>query len=681
MKTKFFGILMVAMLVLQSITFTSVLADNTVESMVVDFSEATPAYTKVDCGGVNDCAVVKGQFGKGSNDASIRLYSMGGTDSTAAQKPSITINTSSVAAAANDQYTHLSFQFLNEDGYSTIAVTVAYIAADGTNKYSKQIVTQSRTATLSQRTTVLPKATGKTNFNCDYGAWHQLDMYFNPASVNPTTYYLDGTKYEVDATKWQNTNTANDGLVKNITQVSLQFIPKSVSPYKASAVQFDNIKVEKVTEIPSAQDYRILGDLYDFEDGAQIAADGTYKVEYAYAATNNTFGSVKLRNDGSFMFENVNRNTIATGVFGKPPYEHSVHTVVPADAAIYTSRLVYKPTHIVLKSGDLAHLSFSFAQNTTEAGNSLRGVNAELTDGAKGIANFINMSSNGNISMFDQDTGKMWQLQKWHKVDFVFKVGNGTNTYTKVDGYFDGEKVLSDYEWIVAEDNYSSLKYIGNLAFGDDPKADYYLDDIAFYVCDSSSLHNPEAGWSLTSANNALSVDDDDAIIGLANDADIAFTAYSDLFANADNVTVYNSAGSIMYAGTLDNDSWVKVSNGFGGGVYYNVGYKYDKLAIGDIAFDSAAQKLTSQAKIGFGINEAKGVEADEVPTNGVVIIALYDGTELVGVNNTPYTSLTSPADVAIDKVVSVAGKTVKVFIFDDMLDVTPLLVNKTINY
>ncbi|MBR3933645.1 MAG: hypothetical protein IKJ68_07030 [Clostridia bacterium] len=690
MKTKFFGILIVVMFILQSITFTSVFADTTSpERVVVDFSaDGAIANASGIVAGVHDYSIVKGQFGKALDDASLRLYSHGGT--TAGVNGTITVNMSvDVAKASDGEYSHLSFQFLNEDGYSTLGVKTGFYSTAGKRLYTKEILTQSRSSGLSMRSIILNGATNKKvhDSGLGYGEWHQLDVYFSSSDSTAAAYFLDGKKYAIDATKWAGGgNSGADDLVANICALHLSFTPKTVSPYKASAVQFDNFIVEKVNKVPDEDDiaYRYRGELYDFETGASISSgnNGVYNVDFAYGQA--ALKTVKKFANSSFLFRTGSDYTIhtieANTVGSKPSYDHVVHTQIPETVASneYYS-ITYNSNVDDLKPGDYGHLTFSFAQNTTTAGNLLRSVGATLSNGTTAGAYFTEINTDGSLVMFGQDTGKAWELGKWHKVDFIFKVGNGTDTYTKVDGYIDGEKVLSDYEWIFAEGNYSNLKSIGNLAFGHYAGSDYYLDDIGFYVFDADSLHNPAIGYSLISASaEDVFADDKDDIVALTSETK-SYSSVDELFTNSSDVTVCNIDGTVAYSGELDSDKWIKVSNGFGGGVYYNVGYKSDKLAIGDIVFDSEAKTLKSQAEVGFGIREDYNAPVAPYPTSGIVIVALYNGDELESCTPVPYSNLTDadPAEAVIQNVESITGKTVKVFILDATDGITPLVVNK----
>jgi len=684
MKTRFFGILMVVMLVLQSITFTSVFAnESATDRLVFDFSDANASYTVTNTiENQFDYEIVKGQYGKAPDDGSIRLYSLGGSASGLEKTKALelSISDTQVSAASSGEFVHLSYQYLNEDGYSALTVRANYYAADNTDQkvYDATIMTQPRVDTVRQSRffqNAAKKVDNNTNFT---GTWSQADIYFDPTNIANTTVFHNGVKLDYsDATGWDNNSEKSD-LVGRIYKLSLSQTIAGSSPFESTGIQLDNITIEKVKSVPASQDYRYLGETLDFDHGMTIAADSRDRIGYMIPYINSSKVVINYPRFNPYngiaatgvVFKSADANTIEYGVFGRPNSNGSLHTQISSDATVQQA-MYYNPGVMDLKSGEYAHLSFAMANNAKNRAW-VRSQDA-LFGGKKAAALILfEIEASGNVKMLDQDVGAKCETQKWYKIDLVFKIGNGTDTYTKVDGYIDGVKYLVDYEWKHSDDNYSVLTSVGTLDFANTANADYYVDDVAFGVFNANSLHNPEAGYSLTSASaDDVFVDDSQDIVAITEDK--VYTSYSDLFVNTADVTVCNSAGTITYAGTLDNESWVKVSNGFGGGVYYNVGYKTDKLAIGDISY--ANGKITSQAKVGFGIREDYDAPVADVPQAGTIILALYDGTELVGCQTESYTNLSKDIELAA---ASVTGLKVKAFIFDTMTSLTPLVVNET---
>lgn len=687
MKTRFFGILMVVMLVLQSITFTSVFANGSAtDRLVFDFSDANASYTVTNTiENQFDYEIVKGQYGKAPNDGSIRLYSLGGSASELGKTKALelSISEAQVPVAASGEFVHLSYQYLNEDGYSALTVTANYFAADKTTEkiYDATIMTQPRSDTVRQ-SRFFQNASTRVNHEKNYTAtWSQADIYFDPTNIANTTVFHNGEKLNYsNATGWDNDSNKSD-LVGRIYKLSLLQTIAGSAPFESTGIQLDNIIVEKVKSVPASQDYRYLGETLDFDHGMKIAADKQGRMGYMIPYINDKkavidyprFNPYNGTAAAGVVFNSDEANSIEYGVFDRPTSNGSLHTQISSDATVKQS-MYYNPGVMDLKSGEYAHLSFAMANNAKNRAW-VRSQDA-LFGGKKASAlRLFEIEANGNVKMLTQDVGAKCETQKWYKIDLVFKIGNGTDTYTKVDGYIDGVKYLVDYEWKLSDDNYSVLTSVGTLDFANSANADYYVDDVAFGVFNANSLHNPSTGYSLTSASaDDVFVDDSQDIVAITEDK--VYTSYSDLFANTADVTVCNSAGTITYAGTLDNDSWVKVSNGFGGGVYYNVGYKTDKLAIGDINY--ADGKITSQAKVGFGIREVYDVPVADVPQEGTIILALYDGTELVGCQTEAYTNLSQAAKDIELAAASVTGLKVKAFIFDTMTSIKPLVVNET---
>lgn len=685
MKTKFFGIMMVVMLVFQSITFTSVFANGSATDRVVfDFSDANASYTVTNTiGNQFDYEIVKGQYGKAPNDGSIRLYSLGGSASELGKTKALelSISEAQVPVAASGEFVHLSYQYLNEDGYSALTVTANYFAADSASQkiYDAKIMTQPRADTVRQ-SRFFQDAPTKVNDNTNFtGTWSQADIYFDPTNIANTTVFHNGAKLDFNNAAGWDKNADKSDLVGRIYKLSLSQTIAGSSPFESTGIQLDNIIVEKVKSVPASQDYRYLGETLDFDHGMTIAADSRNRIGYMIPYINSSkvvinyprFNPYNGTAATGVVFKSADANCVEYGVFGRPNSNGSLHTQISSDESVQQA-MYYNPGVMDLKSGEYAHLSFAMANNAKNRAW-VRSQDA-LFGGKKASAlRLFEIEANGNVKMLDQDVGAKCETQKWYKIDLVFKIGNGTDTYTKVDGYIDGVKYLVDYEWKLSDDNYSVLTSVGTLDFANTANADYYVDDVAFGVFNANSLHNPEAGYSLTSASaDDVFVDDSQDIVAITKDKD--YTSYSELFANASDAVIINNSGATVYAGTLDKDSWVKVFNGFGGGVYYNVGYKTDKLAIGDVNY--ADGKITSQAKVGFGIREDYDAPVAEVPQAGTIVLALYNGTELVACQTEAYTNLSQASKDIELAAASVTGLTVKAFIFDTMTNLTPLAVN-----
>ena len=134
MKSKFLSLLLALVMLLQLSTVAPVFSSgSTSEKFVVDFSDSAAQYNVSNTiAGTFDYSIVKGQYGKAPDDASIRLYSVGGSADGMNAKRTLKIETYDVPVASDGQYSHLSYQFLNEDGYSILGVNIGYYLPDNT---------------------------------------------------------------------------------------------------------------------------------------------------------------------------------------------------------------------------------------------------------------------------------------------------------------------------------------------------------------------------------------------------------------------------------------------------------------------------------------------------------------------------------------------------------------------
>lgn len=546
MKSKFLSLILAVAMILQFGTIVPVFAQ-TSSRVAIDFSDETATYSVSNTiDGIFDYQIAKGQYGKAKDDASIRLYSNGGSSDGINKTKTLTIPTSAVELASQGEYTHLSFQFLNEDGGSTIGVNIDTYAADGTTKrYSDNILVQSRTNTIPQRNIILPQATGKQVIDLTIGAWYQMDIYFDPTDITSTTYFLNGIKYTKDATAWGGNGNECTG---RITNVNLQHVIKGAAPtFTPTAVQFDNIIVEKVSTIPLKQDYRCPGEIVNFDDKMSIAADGSYHSDFWYGQTDP--GTFKRFN--AVKFNSVSANTIENKVFGKYEWDNSLHTLISDSSAEGEYAMYYTPSVKDFAQNDYVHLTFAMANNSA----------VKRAGVTMGDAELFEMSSDGNFKFFGTDANTQWENAKWYKGDVIFKIA----TDTKADCYIDGVKYLSDY--VVSSDAITSL---GTLKFTNDIGSDYYVDDIAVGIFNQSTCANPALGWTISTDDPDLgdAINNSTRVISVPGSYKIE--TFLSKIKNPETVTFYNTNGFTVDSGLLAS-SLIKVSNSFGSGVWYTV--------------------------------------------------------------------------------------------------------------
>ena len=206
MKSKIFKFFLIMTLILQIFVISPVFvkANTTTNSVNIDFSDENAVYDVSNVtAGICDYEILGGQYGKAPNDKSIRLYSVGGSAAGVDSQKKLKIEDETLPLVTEGEYTHLSYQYLNEDGYSILGVNLGYYLPDNeTKKYDKFFMTQPRTATILKQIRFMPKANSALNFNAsNNGIWHQVDIYFSPSSVENVTLFIDGNKYEKDFQK------------------------------------------------------------------------------------------------------------------------------------------------------------------------------------------------------------------------------------------------------------------------------------------------------------------------------------------------------------------------------------------------------------------------------------------------------------------------------------------------
>lgn len=677
MKQRSLKLLMAVILIMQTISFTSVFASaESNAATFVDFSGTKYFDQNLQVtDGVAGNAIVYGQYGKAHDDASLRMYTTGGDNSEnqiVRYNPNLTI--------ASGEYVHISFEYLREDLHSGLRVDMTF-KSDGSTMFDRYILDHPVNSSDFVNLVRLFNSTKRdveVKVKDNYGSWCKVDAYFSYSTGNATI-FLNGVKYEKDlstSVDWAGSGKTYSGM-NYLDRVRFFHLSDKITDTTPSAVQLDNVLIEKVTSIPTELPYKKYGEKLDFDDHTSLTQHGEGYGLYNTTYWNGSSNVVVTRYNGYGNGPAVNLGqpygnmSIVNGVFGKPDWDRSLHRVIPDAAAITHTMTWYKPSITDLAVGDIAHLTFNVANSAadvdfvTYSEKSVFGDNSTVER-----TEFFRMTaSDKKVRVFQKNTDVTWQPNTWYKVDMIFKV---TADGTYVDCYLNGSLISEENKWNEGK----ALKNINQVWFTHDLGSDYYLDDIAYNRISLDSINSISNGFTLTDTDDTY-IDNDKKIIAISSDASIA--DFVNLLPEKKNVTVYNKNGIINYTGTLNSDSTVKVSTGFGAGTYYNVGYKTDKLAIGDIIYDSAAQQLKSQAEVGFTIREDFNEATTPVQTTGTVIIALYDGDELVGCIPQPYTGLAEDAakEVILEEVESVAGKTIKVFIFNSETDITPLVVNK----
>jgi len=564
LKSKFLSLLVALVMLLQiSIVAPVFSSGSTSAKFAVDFSDSAAQYNVSNTiAGTFDYSIVKGQYGKAADDASIRLYSVGGSADGMNAKKTLKIETYDVPVASDGQYSHLSYQFLNEDGYSILGVNIGYYLPDNvTKKFDKQIMTQPRTATIWKQNRILPNAgTNKKNIDSTTGTWSQVDIYFSPTSTADTVLFVNGTKYSVDATNWNaDSGKPEHGLVGRIFRVEFITTPKSASPYMPSAIQIDNVIIERVDSVPDSQNYRYPGESFNFDDNMTIGDNGSYTTSYYHSAKENKprFDIIKGTDKLGVQFKSTTANTIQSGVYGRRLWDNSLHTMISDSAAAGESALYYTPGVQTLKSGDSVHLTFAIANAKSDTAAGISTKEAKIGSDTIAFIDLFEMSSDGNFRFFGENIGEEWQRDRWYKVDMIFNISSDT----KADCYIDGVACLDDY--VV---NSAAMSLIGTLGFADTEGADYYVDDVAFGLAQV----DPADGWELDTDDADLSdaIDNNARVITIAGN--YKAEDFMKKIKNPECVTLFNSNGTSVYSGLLANCA-VKVSNNFGSGIWYGI--------------------------------------------------------------------------------------------------------------
>lgn len=680
MKTRSLKLLMAVILIMQTITFTTVFADasSTPSTVVtsVDFS-GSKLYdtTSGVVAGKNDHAVVYGQYGKAADDASLRMY----TNGTAGANSQL-IRYNPVLTLEENEYVHISFDYLREDYYSGLKMDMSFNDLSNTSSLKYDCVVMDTPTSSSSwynkiRLFTSNKGGAQTSIDDRYvGSWRKIDMYFGYSTTHCIV-FIDGVKKDIDLSNsadWAGGSTYTG--MKKLDRVRFTYISDINSAPTPSAVQLDNVLIEKVSTVPETVSFKSHGETLTFDDHMSINKHndgyGLYATTYLNGTTTTVCNKYNGYGSGPAVYLGMPYANLSVegGVFGKPSWDKSFHRVVPSDAATVRSTW-YDSSINTFDVGEKVHLTFSVANNTTETGFSATTLNSVFTDSSKKNLKLFEMSSDNKIRFLDTATNETWEAKKWYKVDMIFDVKSDG---TFADCYLNGKLIRSN----CAVNGTKILKDTAQITFSYANGSDYYLDDVSLGRFTESNVPNPANGYSLTDTAETY-IDNNEKIIAIESDGSVA--DYVKLLEEKKNVTVYNENGVINYKGTLNSGSTVKVSNGFGAGTYYNVGYKTDKLAIGDIAFNSEAKTLKSQAELGFTIRENFNETPAPVQTEGTVIIALYNGNELLECKAQPYTGLAEDAakEVVLQNVESVTGKTVKVFIFNSVTDIKPLVVNK----
>lgn len=522
--------------------------------------------------------IAKGQYGKHADDASYRLFSTGGTAQSvesASGKSVATLKVANdgIAEAANGQFYHLGFQYLNEDGLSTLAAKIDYVSA-ATDETLSDVNIMSQPNDNFFRTRIFPNCDKVDGANQRYqydgnvtGTWNQLDLYFSSADTGNTAIFINGESAVVSPTKW---HMDKGSTVKKIESVTFTHTATTGNGWLPTGAQVDNVVFEVVDSVPSSHSvYRYGGDGFGFDDNVKLE-DGKYKFWW-YNSKTKVWEYRHRPNGVSYVSDTA--NTLKSGALGRPSWDKSLHTAVEADG----SAMSYTPALKSLVSGDAPQLTFAIANGRTDAPAGVVAKGLKIGDSALEDISIFEMSSDGSFRFFGEDTNESWLEDTWYKVDVEFDIDSSATTACC---YVDGELLYDGY---VLSDG--AMSAIGTLAFTDAEGADYWLDDVAFAM----PAADPADGYTIDSSDPELG----DAINNETKVITLSGTYKAEDFLkkikNPETVTLYNSSGAIVYSGLLAQCS-VKVSNTFGAGVWYTVettGEVYD-ASLFDIADGSA---------------------------------------------------------------------------------------------
>lgn len=564
---KRISLLLTVLIVLQAAGFVAVQADEVY--LNEGFDNGFVFDTVGEANDYQNYQIVAGEFLKPKGDKSLRLYSKGGNYQREGNL--YVVKNIDAQNAASNEYVHLSFEYLTEDLMSGtyIQIRVNYTkdgagGSDYTDKFPFDIKNKNMSI-----------FGGSANSTYRPGQWNKVDLYFEGES-SMVYVYVNGQMQGGGGIEW-NTDAK---LFTSVNALRItHLLSKTGDEYNKSAIQFDNIIVEKVSSLPSSVDYAYMGEVINFDDGidSTLMTDGRYNV---FGMEGNLVRRFEWTGRPAARFWSVAHNTFESGVYGKPAWDQSLFGEYTAN----NQGLQYN-TGAALKAGDIGHLTMMFA-NRTNYSFRLDSKLFKFNDTAQeGTAYFVEFPNNyANIKFFTLDSGVAWEQYRWYKLDWIFKVGDGATTYTQVDCYIDGVKVISDYEWKPADGSYDVLTYIGDLYFLAAANRKYYIDDIAFGVYNSDNYYNPAVTPQLSSSDSVLS--------GLIDNGARAIVPIPDSYTVEDfmaaidspeNIKVYDANGNRVTTGRISGCT-VALSNGFGGAYYYSVS---DHLVYREVTFDT----------------------------------------------------------------------------------------------
>ncbi len=421
---------------------------------------------------------VPGECLKSIHDKSLRLYSNGG--SYERDGDLFVYKDISGQQASPDGYSHLSFEYLAENLMSGTTIQI------GVNYKQNHAAGSGYTDNLA-----FDIKNGKMSiFGVSYGSstypayrpmqWNKIDLFFKGGD-NLVYVYVNGELLNSGGTAWNSSGKLFDTLCGLRIEHNLY---SANNEYYKSAIQFDNINVENVSALPASVNYTYKGETLSFDDGitSQSIADGRYNVT---DTEGNLVRRFQWTGKPAVRFWNPEYNAFESGVFGKPAWDQSLHGVYSS----FNQGLQYN-TGVTLNPGDVGKFTVMFA-NRTNYGTRVEARSSSFSGKTVDNTFIIEIPNNyENIRFFGVDSGVPWERFRWYRFDLVFKVGDGISTYTTVDCYIDGNKVLSDVIWKPADSSYDALSYIGDLHWLTNANRNYYLDDLAFYKIENEFLDN-----------------------------------------------------------------------------------------------------------------------------------------------------------------------------------------------
>lgn len=540
----------------------------------VTFSSATGYTVANNVAGTQDYEIVKGQYGKSSGDSSMRLYTVGGTYSSSG-KQYVRI-APDISAASSGEYIHVSFEYLRENLFCGLTVEMGMYDSQGTKLYTKKLIDCLSAPTTIGTVRVLSNATNSSTSGTHYdykelvGSWKRIDMYFSP-DTNKAKVFIDGA-YAVE----KNLNTGWGGSsfvpgIKNVFRLDFIHVLDKKTSHEPSAVQIDNVVVEKVSSIPGSIEYKKLGEKINFDDDNMSIISGTssimsYGVSFYNTSTSQDAVLQTYSNNltvrPSVKFGSSAANLVKNEIYGKPSWDNSLYTSIPSDASSGENAMYYHPGAADLAVGDVGHLTFSVANEKSDVSLKLHTDDAVFSDGTADSDLFEMSVQNGKFKFLNNEINLSWEAQRWYKVDILFKV---SSEGTKADCYIDGIKYSSGLELSA-----SALKDIGILNFTDEPNAAYYIDDIAYGRFGPSEYFDPSSGRFILTDNTDLDEAIDTEKHTITVSGNYRIEDFLAKLSNRENVSVYNSNGTKIKTGLLAN-CIIKVSNTYGAGTYYSV--------------------------------------------------------------------------------------------------------------